>query len=138
MSVDINVFIEKSQLPTKSDWEALIEKYGFDLKMHQKFDPGSDSGFQSCKFNGVDVGFEYYCDGIEDTTFAQDEHPELKGKDLCIGFCSSYEHGDLSSAMIMAGTLAKHTNGTFWLMDAFQMSEDPICMAKHIVENGLG
>ena len=137
MSADLNVFIKADQLPTREEWMEAIGKHGFQFKFDDEFNPEDHQGFLPCTFEGKEAGFEYYCDKIEETGFEDDPAPELEGKELCVGFCSSFDREDLSCAMIAAGSLAKLTGGSFWLMDDFESNEDPIEMAKHIVENGL-
>jgi len=138
MSADLKVFIEKSRLPTREDWMEVIAEHGFNLEFSSEFKSSDFQGFLPCKFQGEDVGFEYYYDAIEDTVFNPQESPEINGKNICISFSSSYEQGDLSSAMIAAGILVTITNGVYWVMDSFQLHEDPIQMAKHVVKHGLG
>ena len=137
MSCDLNVFIEKSKLPTKDMWLKEINDCGFNLEFNCDFDPDTLQGFLPCKLEGKDVGFEYYNDILEDTMFSQEDTPEIEGKDICIGFSSSFEKGNVSSAMILASTLVKLANGVFWMVDSFQLEEDPIEMARHIVEHGF-
>jgi hypothetical protein len=138
MSADLKVFIEKSKLPTREEWTKAIAEHGFDLEFHEEFNSNEMQGFLPCKLQGQDVGFEYYNDVLEDTMFNPDSTPEIDGKDICISFSSSYEQGDLSSAMIAAGALVKLANGVYWVMEGFELNEDPIKMAQHVLENGLG
>lgn len=137
MSADINVFIDYLKLPSKEKWEAAIAEHGFDLKFCDGFDPKSHSGFLPCLLTNREAGFEYDCDELEDTMFDTESNPEIKGRDRCIGFCSSYEQDDLSSAMIAASTLSKLSDGVFWMVDDFITNEDPLEIAKDIMENGL-
>lgn len=138
MSADLSIFIKSNELPSKEEWERAIESFGFSLKFSDEFNPVDLQGFLPCKFEGEDSGFEYFCDQIEDTVFDVDSSPEIAGKDLCIGFSSSFEQKDLSSAVIAAATLAKITGGVVWIMEGFDTESDPIEMAKQIVEHGLG
>jgi hypothetical protein len=72
MSLDINVFIEKSRMISPSDWQSHLDQEGFPLQLYPDFDPFKFSGMLPCEFDGEEAGFEYYFDVLEDTMFNPD------------------------------------------------------------------
>lgn len=137
MSADLKVFINKSNMLSAKEWRESIQEYGFDIDFDITIDLFGLQGFLPCKFEGIEAGFECYCEPLEDTMFSAADSPEVAGSDLCVSFCSSYEPPELSSALIASAVLAKKCNGAYWIMEDFEREADPIEMAKHIISNGL-
>jgi hypothetical protein len=140
MSLDINVFIEKSRMISPSDWQSHLDQEGFPLQLYPDFDPFKFSGMLPCEFDGEEAGFEYYFDVLEDTMFNPDSDPELAerlgARDICVGFSVSAGLPERSAqaAMIAAATLASAAGGLLWIDPEFVETEDPIAMVK----DGLG
>ena len=137
MSAEIRVFIKKGNMLTIEQWVGAISEFGFDLKFDCEVDIFEDSGFIPMIYKGESCGFEYGFDELEDTMFSVDANPEIIGKDIMVSFSSSYELDDLSSAMIASAVLVKKCHGIYWIMDSFDLENDPIEMARDLEENGL-
>jgi hypothetical protein len=60
MSMELYVFLNKSDMPSPAQWQQLINQNGFDLSLDQDFDPFTSTGFRPCSLDERATGFEYY------------------------------------------------------------------------------
>lgn len=118
MSVDILVYLSRSQLPTAEKWSSTVQATGHGVFLPSDFDPVNHTGFLPCKFQGADAGFEYYTGertlaDIEDMELEPDELELLKRYDYSVSLV--VKGGgliDFKTAVIIAACLAKLSGGT--------------------------
>ncbi|MFK8012670.1 MAG: hypothetical protein AB8B80_11550 [Marinicellaceae bacterium] len=137
MSAEIRVFIKRIDMLNIEQWISAFSEYGFDLKFDCELDVFKDNGFIPMVYKGESCGFEYGFDNLEDTMFSIDENQEIAGKDICVSFSSEYDQSNLASAMIASAVLVKKCSGIYWIMDSFELDNDPINMARNLEENGF-
>lgn len=67
MSIAIEVYLHADRLPTVKDWQQQITQEGFDLNLDDDGSPLQElSGCLPAIYNGVNTGFEFYLDKIEE------------------------------------------------------------------------
>tara|TARA_B110000196_G_C21115170_1_gene650084 strand:- start:132 stop:551 length:420 start_codon:yes stop_codon:yes gene_type:complete len=109
MSYDLNVFLNKSNMPTPKDWQAAIIEEGFDVLLDSDFDVDNFSGFLPCPVSGEESGFEYYssdlsAEEVKDLELSED-------LDFSINFCIHSNPLELLSALAASSVLAKISKG---------------------------
>ena len=99
-------FLEQSKVPSREEWQEVINSCGFDFQLDPDLKPFEDSGFLPCKLMGRDAGFEIYYDGSPETL----EHIRdiAPGKNFCISFRWGGSMVECASVMIASYALAKH------------------------------
>ncbi len=60
MSMEIYVFLNKSDMPSPPDWQQAIVESGFSLQLDMDFDQFTFTGFLPCNLDNRSTGFEYY------------------------------------------------------------------------------
>jgi hypothetical protein len=60
MSMEIYVFLNKSDMPSPPDWQRAIVESGFNLQLDLDFDQFTFTGFLPCNLDDRATGFEYY------------------------------------------------------------------------------
>lgn len=108
MSVDLNVFLKRSQLPAPTDWSNAILEMGFEAQLDTDFDLENFTGFLPCKYKRVESGFEYYSDEIAEVDQAE------SGGDYNITFTTGSDLREAITSLIAAGVLAKMCEGTLY------------------------
>jgi hypothetical protein len=59
MSLELYVFMKKSNLPSLATWQGALDKVGFGVALDSTFNPIVDDGFVPCSYNGSATGFEF-------------------------------------------------------------------------------
>jgi hypothetical protein len=100
-------FIQKENVPSLTQWQEVINKFGFDLHI----DPGlrvfEHSGFLPCKLMGHDSGVETYYQEAKTIFDDPDVVTELAGdRDYCISFRWGGSFKEAACAMILSYALA--------------------------------
>ena len=110
MSVDLNVFLNRSMMPTPTQWAQAIIDSGFDTEMDSDFDVDDFMGFLPCKHGGVDSGFEYYSDTVSPADRTELDLPNLI--DFSVTFVTGSNIRESMTSLISAGVLCKLSGGT--------------------------
>ena len=112
MSVDLNVFLSCSQMPTPVRWAQAIADAGFDVQLGSDFDVDGFTGYLPCKNSGVDSGFEYFSGEL---SAADREELELglpDSSDFSVTFCTRSDVREFMTSLIAAGVLCSISAGT--------------------------
>ena len=62
MSVEMHVFLETKNIPSRDEWQASINALGLPLVLDAALNPRASAGFVPCKVRGADSGFELNLD----------------------------------------------------------------------------
>ncbi len=73
MAVLLNVFLERSKLPTFSSWSEAILREGFPLNFPEAVDLTKHTGYLPALFRNEETGFEFYVSNLEDSDVAPNE-----------------------------------------------------------------
>ncbi len=108
MSIELHAFLASSCVPSQSNWQDIINKLGFNLKIDPGLTPFQDCGFSPCILNGKDSGFEIYYETAYDVLV---DYPQIADKvekrDYCISFRFGGDMDELACALIASAALAK-------------------------------
>ena len=111
MSVENNVFLFSSNIPSPSMWRDAILKAGFEMEMDTDFDMKIFEGFLPCKYQGVDAGFEYYLETLDTEGLSDDELQEINGRDCLITLVTHSDFREYMTSMIAAAVLCSISDG---------------------------
>jgi len=101
-------FIDRTKIPSASQWQQAINDSGFDLMVDQTLQPFSHSGFLPCTLLGADSGIETYYGPASEVIPEPDLLNELSnGRDFCITFRWGSSFQEAACAMILSYALAK-------------------------------
>lgn len=109
MSIDLNVYLARSAMPTPTQWAQAIVELGFQMQMYTDFDVDSMAGFLPCKFRGEETGFEYYSDPL-----TEEDQLNLGVPDSCdfsIMFATHADFTALATSVIASGVLCRIAQG---------------------------
>ncbi len=109
MSYDLNVFLNKKNMPKTEDWKSAIIEEGFDVLLDPDFDVDNFSGFLPCPVSGKESGFEYSSSALSVEEVKDLELPE--DIDFSINFCIHSNPLELLSALAASSVLAKISKG---------------------------
>lgn len=98
-------FLNKSEVPSRDDWQKAIEENGFDFELDPDLKPFEDDGFLPCKLMKNEAGFEITYDGSPE--LLSDFEDLRNGKDYCISFRWGGSMIECASVMIASYALAK-------------------------------
>ncbi len=120
MSVNQYVAISKDRLPTTREWESIVEKLGYAIRI----DPGDladHSGYLPIQFLDQTTGFEMY---LEEVGEFEEVGADLAGYDLVVQFTTFSEALEGQCAMVCASGLVSFCDGLYFDDDA-QIIRDP-------------
>jgi hypothetical protein len=60
MSLELHIFIQDSQVPTRDAWQQAIEEAGFATIFEPTLDLRRDTGFVPTSYKGQAMGYEFY------------------------------------------------------------------------------
>lgn len=101
-------FIERTKVPSASQWQAAIDAAGFDLQLNPSLEPFEHSGFLPCTLFGADSGVETYYDRASEVISDPDLLNKLcGGRDFCISFRWGGSLREAACAMILSYALAQ-------------------------------
>jgi len=87
MSLEMNVFLEKTRIPDRSSWQGAISSLGLPLELDPNLDPVRDTGFSPSKLKGMNSGFEIYSGAANSVVENQSQLVKMiDGRDWCISF----------------------------------------------------
>ena len=115
MSVDLCVFFSDAALPTRDEWQRVLEEEGTALVLDQ-FSPREDSGFLPATLNEEACGFEYSFGPITDEDFGdvRGELEEFGDFDRVVALTTHSNQLEGRAAMLAAGALAMFTGGVYF------------------------
>jgi hypothetical protein len=115
MSMEVYVFLKKSDLPVVSIWQRSIGDSGLLVDLDLIFDPTKDSGFVPCKLRGSGTGFEYFLSPIDDIASS---YPDLKEVVQPYDSAATFSWGsrldECAVALVAAATLAASSSGVMY------------------------
>jgi hypothetical protein len=109
MSVTVSVYLEPSRMITPEEWQRRIRAAGFDLEIDTDFDPVEFSGFLPCRYRGVQSGFEYYRDLVDEDK----PHGVAGGQVLCISCVTHSLYREAACSAIAAAVLCEAVDGRY-------------------------
>lgn len=87
MSLEMNVFLEKTKVPDRPSWQAAVGSLGLPFELDPDLDPLHDHGYSPSKLNGIKSGFEIYSESANSVVENQPQLVEIIGsRDWCISF----------------------------------------------------
>jgi hypothetical protein len=115
MSIDVYVFLKKSNLPSATAWQAAILAAGLPVALHGVFDPSKDNGFVPCRFENADTGFEYSMSSANEICAAYPGLNDLiQSYDTAITFSWGGDIKEFAVAIVAAGVLAHLCSGVMY------------------------
>lgn len=114
MSVDLQVILDPSRMPTPTEWAAAVRASGFEADLDTDFDPATFSGFLPCLYKGKEAGFEYYRGTLDPQE--QVKRGVQAHQSCCVTFSTRSNYREFATSMICAAVLASRSNGM--LIDA--------------------
>lgn len=102
-------FIERENVPDRSQLQASLDASGYDLKLHPDCMPFEDSGFLPFTLNGEEgPGFEIQCEAASEVIGDDEALREIAGgRDFCISMSWHGSMKDLACVMIVSCALVK-------------------------------
>lgn len=59
MSLEVHVFLQRTQMPALAAWQSALDNLGYGITLDPTFNPLIDTGFIPCSYNGSSTGFEF-------------------------------------------------------------------------------
>lgn len=109
VSVYVDVYLEPHRMLNPPAWAAAIREAGFPLEMDTDWDPEDFNGFLPCRYRGVDSGFEFYRDLLEESELRERGVP--LGRRLRISHVTHSLFREAACAGIAAAVLCSATDG---------------------------
>jgi hypothetical protein len=115
MSMEVYVFLKRSDLPLVGSWQQAVRDSNFPVDLYPTFDPAKDSGFVPCKFRDATSGFEYFLSSSDDIASS---YPDLKEAVRSYDSATTFSWGsrldECAVALIAAATLAALSSGVMY------------------------
>src|SRR6185312_4233262 len=87
MSLELHIFIQYSQVPSRDAWQQAIEEAGFPTVLDQTLDLRRDTGFTPTTYKGQATGYEFYLEPAAGLIEAYPHIAEQVGnRDMCATF----------------------------------------------------
>jgi hypothetical protein len=133
MSIEQHAFMQKAKVPSRDEWQAAVDRLGFDLQIDPGLRPFEDSGFLPCKLSGRDSGFEIYYEAADELL---DQRPALKGKlggrNFAISFRWGGDWAECACVCIASAALAASFDAVvYYDDDALIYSADDLVREAH-------
>ena len=142
MSVELNLFLEQTALPTQQQWQDSIASAGFPIVLSQDFSPQADSGHWPVQYTGAGAegnsGFEYYLDGkSEFDSFDQSVLSAAPTADAVITFRTGGDIVELACGLYAAAALMKIAGALLWdpQSDALLTVSEAVTEAESAIRN---
>lgn len=118
MSNTLFVFLNKSNVPSRLEWQKAIDELGFQVRLKIDADliPLEDEGFVPCKWGNSeeDVGFELFYEPSVDIYVGDERLQTIAGeKDFCICMIWRGNLKDCAAVMIASCALVKEFGAIF-------------------------
>jgi hypothetical protein len=130
MSVELYVFVQESNIPTRDAWQKALEDSKFPTVLNSSFEPRKDSGFSPATYKGQSSGYEFYLDSAKQI-LANYSHikKQVGDRDRCVTFCWGGDLTECAAAMSSAAALTKVADGIYYYPD-----DDLLFNADDVVE----
>lgn len=114
MSIVLYVFIHDSRLPTRDQWQQVLDNKGTALVLDD-FEPRRLHGFLPAKLNDQECGFEYSFQPITVDDFEEilEEIPEIGDRNRVVTLRWHASELDMRAGNIAAAALAALTDGIY-------------------------
>jgi hypothetical protein len=109
MSIDLQVYLERTNMPTPAAWARAIRDLGFAAALDEDFDVDQHTGFLPCRYGDKDAGFEYFAGEL-----SPDERSDLgvpEQFDFSVTFRTHSDMDELATSVICAAVLCHLTQG---------------------------
>ena len=118
MSIELHIFMNDSQVPTRDRWQQAIDQLGFPTTLDPTLDLRNDTGFSPTKFRGQDTGFEFYLEPAADI-LSDFEHiaAQVGSRDQCATFRWGGDVLECGAAISAAAALAQVADGIYFYPD---------------------
>lgn len=111
MSVENNVFMHASKLPTPGAWAQAIKAAHFELEIDPEFSWDEFEGFLPAKYKGRDAGFELYKEDFDLAELSDSERADLGDRPLLVTLITHSDMREYISSMIAAAVLCAIADG---------------------------
>ncbi|WP_431112991.1 hypothetical protein [Variovorax paradoxus] len=111
MSVENNVFMHASKLPTPEAWAEAIKAAGFELDIDSEFSWDDFEGFLPAKYKGRDAGFELAKEDFYLAELTNDERVEVGDRPVLVSLITHSDMREYISSMIAAAVLCAIADG---------------------------
>ena len=115
MSMEVHIFLKKSDLPSLSAWQQTLRETDFPVGLHPTFDPIKDSGFVPTKMGELETGFEYFLSPKDEVVSS---YPDLVGAvqsfDTAVTFSWGGDLAECAAALAAAAALATSSSGVMY------------------------
>jgi hypothetical protein len=112
MSVDIQVFLHESALPTRQQWQSAIQAAGHNF-VFDDFSPAEQTGFLPTRLDNIECGFEYSFNLVDDDEF-EDLISVIGDRRQVATFTWHSNMLEMRAAQIAASVLADISRGLFY------------------------
>lgn len=106
MAQEQYVFLEKSKVPSRNQWQQVVDESGFDLQIDEELVPFEQTGFLPCRLLGEESGVETYYQTVSDLD-SPNFNEIAAGRDYCISFRWGSSYQECACAMILSYALAQ-------------------------------
>jgi hypothetical protein len=113
--MEIHIFIQDSQVPTRDAWQQAIEEAGFPAVLDPTLDLRKDAGFSPTVYNGQQSGFELNLDAAGSYLESYPHIAEqVGGRDSCVSFRWGGDIVEAAAAISCAAALTRLTDGIYF------------------------
>lgn len=138
MSIGNAVFLKRSSMPSPVRWAEAIREQGFAMELDSDFDVSSFSGFLPCAFEGVEAGFEYFYEPVDDadTGLTKKELKRLGDRDIMVTLLTHRDVRGLATSIIASAVLSSISDGIHWNQEAneFSTGDEALSWAREMVK----
>ena len=115
MSIELHVLLQSSRLPDPSQWQAEIDRLGFDVKLDPDFTAATHSGYLPVMLNGSDSGFEFDVGPASEIAETYPDFVRLSdGQDCSANFSWGGDLDEMACAMVASAALARLCDGVWF------------------------
>jgi hypothetical protein len=130
MSLELHIFLQDSQVPSRDAWQQAIEKAGFPTVLEPTLDLRQDTGFRPTSYKYQATGYEF-C--LEPAAGILEAYPHIAdqvgSRDMCATFRWGGDLLECAAAISSAAVLTKLAGGIY-----FYPADDIIRTAADVVE----
>lgn len=109
MSVDLIVYLRRSEMPSPFAWQHAIQAAGFPVELDPDFDLDHSKGFRPCKLRGLISGFEYYGEPLSEADRVAVDAPATS--DFSVTLVTHSDLKEFACSVAAAAALARASNG---------------------------
>ena len=118
MSLELHIFIQDSQVPSRDAWQQAIEEAGFPTVLEPTLDLRRDTGFRPTTYKDQATGYEFYLEPAASILEAYPHITEQVGsRDMCATFRWGGDLVECAAAISSAAVLTKLADGIYFYPD---------------------